>query len=143
HRTLAAVRSVVALGDDLHDDLVGDEIAPGEDVLDLASERRAGGNGRAQHVAGGELRPAAALGQDPRLGALPRPWRAEKDDVHRRAPRNLAFLMRPSYCWAMRWLWICATVSIVTLTMMRIEVPPSAMAISVRANSGMRQTTTR
>ncbi len=45
-------------------------------------------------------------------------------DIQRRAPRSLAFLMRPSYCCAIRWLWICATVSMVTLTTIRIDVPP-------------------
>ena len=39
-------------------------------------------------------------------------------------PCSLAFLMRPSYWWARRWLCICATVSMVTDTAISSEVPP-------------------
>src|SRR6185312_5055432 len=103
---------------------VGDEVAPGEDAFHLLPQRRTGRDLRAQHVTGGELRQAALLHQDLGLGALASARRSKQYDVQRRAPRSLAFLMRPSYCCAIRWLWICATVSIVTLTTIRIEVPP-------------------
>ena len=39
-------------------------------------------------------------------------------------PRSFDFLISPSYWCASRWDWICATVSIVTDTTIRIEVPP-------------------
>ena len=94
-------------------------------ALHLQAERRARRDGGAQHVAGGELRQAALLGEDFGLRALARPRRPEQNQIQRRAPRSFDFLMRPSYCCAIRWLWICATVSIVTLTTIRIEVPPS------------------
>src|SRR5262249_29429537 len=44
--------------------------------------------------------------------------------VHLRRPRSFDFLIRPSYWWAKRYPWICATVSIVTLTTISSEVPP-------------------
>ena len=60
---------------------------------------------------------------------FPGPRRAEKDYSHLRprvdAPRSLAFLISPSYWCATRWLWTWATVSIVTLTAISKEVPPS------------------
>jgi hypothetical protein len=54
-------------------------------------------------------------------------------------------LFSPSYWCARRWDWIWATVSIVTETTIRIEVPPSAMAVAgafmkVTIISGSRQT---
>ena len=49
-----------------------------------------------------------------------------EDQIHLLAPRNLDFFRSPSYCCATRWLWICATVSMVTLTTISTDVPPNA-----------------
>src|SRR5581483_568074 len=89
------------------------------------AQGRTGRDRRTQHVAGGKLGKAACLGEDLGLGALARPRRPEQNQIHLRAPRNFDFLSSPSYCWAIKWLWICATVSMVTETTIRIEVPPS------------------
>ena len=55
---------------------------------------------------------------------LPAPGGPEQDEVHPRRPRSLAFLISPSYWCASRCEWICATVSIVTLTTISRLVPP-------------------
>ena len=94
-------------------------------ALQASAQRRAGLDGGAQHVAGGELRQAPLFGENFGLCALARPRRPEQNQIHRRAPRSFDFLSSPSYCCAIRWLWICATVSMVTETTIRIEVPPS------------------
>ena len=117
---LPGVRLLDALGDDADHDVVGDELARLHDGLGLEADRRAGRDGRAQHVAGRELRDAVALDDAGGLRALPRPRRPQQDDPHRRlapaarsaystspaageaaqrrrAPRSFAFLTRPSY----------------------------------------------
>ncbi len=93
------------------------------------TNRCAGLNGGAQHISRRELGDAAFLADDLRLCAFAGPWRPEKNEVHRRplgddAPRSFAFLIKPSYCWAIKWLWTWATVSMVTLTAMSSDVPP-------------------
>ena len=93
-------------------------------VIDADGHVAAGGDSGAQHVAGGKLRDAGLLGNQLRLGALARPRRPEQDQVHRFAPRSFAFLIKPSYCCAMRWLCTWATVSMVTLTAISSDVPP-------------------
>ncbi len=89
---------------------------------------RAGLHSCAQHVAGGELNETAALGKAFGLRALAGSGRPQKNKLHRPprvdAPRSFAFLIRPSYWWASKWLWIWATVSMVTLTAMSSDVPP-------------------
>ena len=50
--------------------------------------------------------------------------RAEKDKPHLRRPLSFVLRIRPSYCWACIWPWICATVSITTLTTISSDVPP-------------------
>src|SRR5690606_12864823 len=121
-----AVRLVIALADDADHDIVRNQFALVQDGLDPQAQRRAGRHGGAQHVAGRELRQSARPGQDLGLGALAGTRGPEQHKVQRRAPRNFDFLSSPSYCCATRWLWICATVSIVTETTIRIEVPPMA-----------------
>ena len=83
-----------------------------------------GGRRGAQHVAGRELHDAVLLHQPLCLCALARAWRPEQDQPHRVFPRSFDFLTSPSYWWASRWPWIWATVSMVTLTTMRSDVPP-------------------
>src|SRR5690606_28691364 len=80
----------------------------------------------AQHVACGQLYEPPAGRDLLGLGSLPRPRRAQQDQYHMRlvAPRSFAFLISPSYWCANRWLWIWATVSMVTLTAISSEVPP-------------------
>ena len=117
-------------------DMLRAEIAAIHDRLAAKSKFRAGGNGSAQHVAGGKLGQAPLGLQDFGLRAFARARRTEQDQVHGgavdgglyfgRAPLSRAFLMRPSYCCAMRWLWIWATVSMVTLTTISSDVPPKA-----------------
>ncbi len=71
-----------AILDQADDDLVGDQLAASHDALDLLAERRARGDGGAQHVAGGELHHPPGLHQTLGLSALARRGRAEKDQVH-------------------------------------------------------------
>src|SRR6266851_4294016 len=119
-----AIRLDDAAVDHLDDDIVGDELAGIHDGLDAPSELGVGIGGGAQHVAGGELDDAVGLLDPLRLCALPRAWRPEQDDVHPRRPLSFAFLISPSYWCANKCEWICATVSIVTLTTIRRLVPP-------------------
>ena len=83
-----------------------------------------GGDRGAQHVAGRELDDAVLVDQPLRLGALARARRPEQDQPHRVRPLSFDFLTRPSYWWASRWPWTCATVSSVTLTTISSDVPP-------------------
>ena len=126
HRAVLAVRLVVAFGDDADHGFIGHQLALVDQRLAGQAQRGARGNGGTQHVTGGKLRQAALGGENLGLRALARPRRAEQNQVHLRVPRSFDFLSRPSYCWATRWLWICATVSMVTLTTIRMDVPPSA-----------------
>src|SRR5690606_3181768 len=119
-----AVLGVEALGDDSVHNLVGDEIAAVHDFLGRKAHRGLLGNGRAQDIAGRELRDAVGLDKDLGLRALARARRAQEYDSHRRLPPSRERLTSPSYCWAMRWLWIWLTVSKVTVTMMSSDVPP-------------------
>ena len=120
--------AAVRLGDSRRqhrdDDVVGDEPAGIHDRLDPRSERAARGDRGAQHVAGRELHETVFLFEPLRLGALAGARRPEKDQVHQRRPRSRAFLISPSYWCASRCEWICATVSIVTLTTIKRLVPP-------------------
>src|SRR5205085_11457477 len=133
---LFGVRLLDPVGDDADHDVVRHETAARHHVLGLEPDRRAGRDRGPQHVAGGQLRNAEPLDDAGRLRALSRPRRTQEDDPHlafprcevaarphgkdrgyrRRAPLSLAFLTRPSYWWASRCPWICATVSIVTDT---------------------------
>ena len=108
------------------DDVVGDELALVHDRLGRAADLGAGLHGRAQHVAGRKLDEPVPGGDLLGLRPLAGPRRAQQDQVHHRlvAPLSFAFLMRPSYWCASRWLCTCATVSIVTLTAISSEVPP-------------------
>ena len=87
---------------------------------------RPGRDRRAQHVAGGELRNAVLFDQSLCLRPLARPRRPEQYQPHLPLlpPRSFDFLISPSYWCAIRWPWICATVSSVTLTTISSEVPP-------------------
>ena len=55
-------------------------------------------------------------------------------------PRD--FFRRPSYWWASRCDWIWVTVSMVTVTTIRIEVPPMiwVVGLPLMIASGTRQT---
>src|SRR5579862_3198733 len=113
-----------ALRNDGDDDVIGNELAAVDDVLGFPAKLRTGARGRAQHFARRELRPAAFGLQDSGLCPFSCPRRPKKDQIQRLLPLSFAFRIRPSYCCAIRWLWICAIVSIMTLTMMRMDVPP-------------------
>ena len=88
---------VDAVRDDRDDDVVGDELAPVHDVLDLQSDRRTGLDRGAQHVAGGELHNPVFGDEALRLRPLPGPRRAEQYQPHLRRPRSFERLIRPSY----------------------------------------------
>src|SRR3546814_17089525 len=45
---------------------------------------------------------------------------------------SFAFLMRSPYLWAMRWLWICVTVTIVTLKKIIRPVPTQEKEMQAR-----------
>ena len=115
---------VDALVDDADDDVVGDQRARFHHRFGLEADRRARRHRGAQHVAGRELRNAVFLHQPRRLGAFAGARRPEQDQPHLFLPLSLALRIRPSYWWACRWPWICATVSIVTLTTISSDVPP-------------------
>jgi hypothetical protein len=80
-------------GDEVEDELVGHEGAAVDEVLRLQPERRAGGDGGAEQVAGADVRDAEVRGESGALRALPRPLAAQHDDpwpeLHPRPVRRL------------------------------------------------------
>src|SRR6185369_7972738 len=72
--------------DQCRDDLVRDQLAAFHHGLRLEADRRAGLDGRAQHVAGGELPHAVALDEPLGLRALACARRPQQDDVHGPSP---------------------------------------------------------
>jgi len=74
-----------AVGDDADDDLVRDQPARVHHGLGLLADRRAGGDGCAQHVAGGKLRNAVLRDDARRLSAFTRPRRPQENQPHLRA----------------------------------------------------------
>ena len=70
--------------------LVRDELARGEDRLDLAPELGAVGDRSTEHVPGGHVRHTVSGGDPLRLRALPGSLWPENEDVHRR------YLRKPS-----------------------------------------------
>src|ERR1019366_5981614 len=118
YRPLGAVGLVKAFGDDADHGLVRHQGALVHQRLAGQPQRRSPRDRGTQHVAGGKLWQAACLGEDLGLRPFPRPRGSEQNQIHLRAPRSFDFLSRPSYCWATRWLCICATVSMVTETTM-------------------------
>src|SRR5690606_6413249 len=121
---LGHIRLLDAFGDDADHHVVRDELAPRHDGLGLLSDFRSRGDRGAKHVAGRKLNETVFVLKPLGLGALAGAGRSEKDQFHRLAPRNFDFLISPSYWCASRWLCTWDTVSIVTLTTMRSEVPP-------------------
>jgi hypothetical protein len=110
--------------DDADDDVVGDQVRPIPSRLGLEADRRAGRDRRAQHVAGRELRMPNSLTSRFACVPLPGPGGA-------RAGSASSLLPAASTCGSGLHIgapadapWICATVSIVTLTTIRSEVPP-------------------
>ena len=106
------------------DDLVGDERARIHDGRDLLAELRARRPRSAQHVARRQLNETTFSDELLGLCPLARRGRAEQDQVHFFLPPNLARLIMPSYWWPIRCDWICATVSMVTDTTIKSDVPP-------------------
>ena len=121
-----AVGLIDPVGNDLDDDLVRDEVAGIHDGLGALAHLAARLNGGTEHLPGGKLDQTATCGKFLRLRSLAGPRRSQQNEVHMRlvAPLSFDFLMRPSYWCASRWLWIWATVSIVTLTAINSDVPP-------------------
>src|SRR5690606_4176730 len=83
-----AIRRPQALLHERDDDLVRDELPRVHHLLRGGAERRAGLDGRAQHVAGGNLGDAEALAEERRLGALAGAGRAEKYQAHENIVRT-------------------------------------------------------
>src|SRR5262249_55457764 len=124
HEARPGIGLVDAVGDDRHHALAGHRIAAIHNAFCAQTDRRAGGSGGAQHVTGRELDNSVFGYQALRLRALTRPRRAEQDQSHRVRPRSFDRLISPSYWCASKYPWICATVSMVTLTTISNEVPP-------------------
>src|SRR5512139_2699297 len=119
------VRLLESVGEDADDDLVRNEIPGIHYGLGLESDLGLGGDRCAKHISGRELHHPPIGFEPARLGPLSCPRRPKQYDVHRALPPfNLALLIRSPYWWAIRWLWICVTVSIVTLTTISKLVPP-------------------
>src|SRR3972149_71472 len=78
-RPIRSARPPDPLSDHADDNLVGHEGARVHILLRGAAQLAAGRHRLAQHVAGREVEPAAALGEDPRLRALARARRAQQD----------------------------------------------------------------
>ena len=81
----------IGLGDPLldqaDDDVVAHQRAGVHHLLGREAERRAGLDGGAQHVAGGDLRDAVALADHGRLRAFARAGRSQQDESHERRLR--------------------------------------------------------
>jgi len=94
----AAIGFVDTLRNDANDYIVRDQFAFFHGLLGQFANLRAGGDSRAQHIAGRQLDQAAPFGKHPRLGPFSGPGRSKEDQVHlRRDPRSLDFLINPSY----------------------------------------------
>ena len=106
HRATGAVGLVIARADDVDHDLVGNKLALVEQRL--AAQRPKGGVPAL--IAARSMSPVETcgsvrgLGEEApgRLRALACPRRPEKNQIQRRDPLSFDFLMRPSYCCAMR-----------------------------------------
>src|SRR3546814_20449077 len=86
HRDVAA-KLVEPLADQPRDDRIGDEFAGVHHRLGLEADRGSRLDRGAQHVARRELHPAMLLPETRRLRSLPRPRRAQPNDVQTpRAP---------------------------------------------------------
>ena len=95
------------------------------DLLGLQAELGAGGELRAQHVAGRDVGDAALRADPGRLRALPRAGRAHEDQVEHRA---VATCRKPLYARIESCDSIWRMVSIATPTTISTDVPPSARA---------------
>ena len=120
---IGAIRLLDPVSQHADDDVVGDELTRLHHRFGFLADRRGGGHLGAEHVARRDLRDPVLVSQTLRLRSLSRPRRAQENQFHRR-PFTLFLRMRPSYWCASRCDWICVTVSIVTETTIRIEVPP-------------------
>ena len=131
-------RGVEPLADQRADDGVADQLAALHHRLGLQADRRAGGDAsRSMSPVDSWIMPRAACS---RAACVPLPAPggprrmmfiiAALSPVRRSRYRrrgvvlSFAFLIRSPYWWAIRWLWIWLTVSIVTLTTISRLVPP-------------------
>ena len=85
------------VGNDPDHDVIRDQTPARHDVLGLEADRRAGGNGRTQHFAGGELDDPVVMNEPLRLRSLSRPRRSEKNQSHEELPPRLVS-ERPRTC---------------------------------------------
>jgi len=123
NETGGGVRLIESGAQHAHQDVVGYQPARLHHRLGLAAYRGAGGNLSPQHVTRRDLRDTVLVLQALGLRALARAGRPQKNEFHRR-PFTLVLRISPSYWWASRCDCICVTVSMVTETTIRIEVPP-------------------
>ena len=121
---IGAVRAVHALGNHAENDLVRHEVAAIHDFLGAKAELGFGVDRGTKHVAGRQLHQSARLDKTLGLRALAGTGGSEQDDVHRLRPFSFDFFTRPSYWCARRCDWIWPTVSSVTVTTIRSDVPP-------------------
>ena len=71
-----------ALGHDPDDDVVGNQFAPGHELIGLEAERRSGGGRGPEHVAGRDVGRAVVLCDPDRLSSLARPLLPEDEEPH-------------------------------------------------------------
>src|SRR5690606_22579316 len=83
---LLAVRLVDPVGDDLDDNLVGDEVTPLHARLGPLAHVGSRLDGGAQHVTSRELNQPVAVLDLFGLRSLSGPWRSEQNEVHGYAP---------------------------------------------------------
>ena len=82
-KALGAIGLGDALLDQADDDVVADQAAGVHHLLGLHAQRRAGLDGGAQHVAGGDLRDAVLLADEGGLRAFAGTGCAQQDQSHR------------------------------------------------------------
>ena len=97
NNAILAIRLIQPIRNNARHDIVGNEFASFHHCLGFLADFRAGGNGRAQHVAGGKLNQTMLVFQPLRLRSLAGTGRSQKNQDHLRRPPSLVFLISPSY----------------------------------------------
>ena len=97
YKTATCIGLADAISDDRDNNVIRHEFATFHRTFRPEPDGRTGRNRSTQHVARRKLDNFVFGYQTLRLGALPRPRRAEQDQSHRVRPRNLERLISPSY----------------------------------------------
>ena len=124
NEALLDVGFLQAVVDDRDHDLVRDEVAARHDVFGLQADRRFRLHRRAQHVAGRETGNAVPLDQAIALRALAWHRAVRAGQASSPRPAQLRLLDQAFILVREQMPCICATVSIVTETTIRSDVPP-------------------